>query len=126
MSKFKSVLKKAALVSAICTATVMSTLVANTGLNINKSNDALNFYLDSGKDINKANELYKNKWENGTLGIVSKANNSLNDVLAKGFGTNSIEVDFGKIKLDSLSDSAANLKKFMHENQNQTNEMKLG
>ena len=29
MSKFKSVLKKAALVSAICTATVMSTLVAN-------------------------------------------------------------------------------------------------
>mgnify|MGYP003547956029 CR=1 FL=1 len=43
--------------------------------------------------------MYQDKWDNS---LVSKANNSINDILGKTFNSKDYEVDFGKEKLSAL------------------------
>ena len=54
MSKFKEAVKKATLVLGTVTMLAASTLVYNTGINLEKTNDATKFYLESGNNIDKA------------------------------------------------------------------------
>ena len=70
--------KKATLVLGTVTMLAASTLVYNTGINLEKTNDATKFYLESGNNIDKAAKMYQDKWDNS---LVSKANNSINDIL---------------------------------------------
>ena len=99
MSKFKEADKKATLVLGTVTMLAASTLVYNTGINLEKTNDATKFYLESGNNIDKAAKMYQDKWDNS---LVSKANNSINDILGKTFNSKDYEVDFGKGKLSAL------------------------
>lgn len=99
MSKFKEAVKKATLVLGTVTMLAASTLVYNTGINLEKTNDATKFYLESGNNIDKAAKMYQDKWDNS---LVSKANNSINDILGKTFNSKDYEVDFGKEKLSAL------------------------
>ena len=99
MSKFKEAVKKATLVLGTVTMLAASTLVYNTGINLEKTNDATKFYLESGSNIDKAAKMYQDKWDNS---LVSKANNSINDILGKTFNSKDYEVDFGKEKLSAL------------------------
>lgn len=99
MSKFKEAVKKATLVLGTVTMLAASTLVYNTGINLEKTNDATKFYLESGGNIDKAAKMYQDKWDNN---LVSKANNSINDILGKTFNSKDYEVDFGKEKLSAL------------------------
>ncbi len=99
MSKFKEAVKKATLVLGTVTMLAASTLVYNTGINLEKTNDATKFYLESGGNIDKAAKMYQDKWDNS---LVSKANNSINDILGKTFNSKDYEVDFGKEKLSAL------------------------
>lgn len=99
MSKFKEAVKKATLVLGTVTMLAASTLVYNTGINLEKTNDATKFYLESGGNIDKAAKMYQDKWDNS---LVSKANNSINDILGKTFNSKDYEVDFGKGKLSAL------------------------
>ena len=99
MSKFKEAVKKATLVLGTVTMLAASTLVYNTGINLEKTHDATKFYLESGNNIDKAAKMYQDKWDNS---LVSKANNSINDILGKTFNSKDYEVDFGKGKLSAL------------------------
>ena len=99
MSKFKEAVKKATLVLGTVTMLAASTLVYNTGINLEKTNDATKFYLESGGNIDKAAKMYQDKWDNS---LVSKANNPINDILGKTFNSKDYEVDFGKGKLSAL------------------------
>lgn len=99
MSKFTEAVKKATLVLGTVTMLAASTLVYNTGINLEKTNDATKFYLESGNNIDKAAKMYQDKWDNS---LVSKANNSINDILGKTFNSKDYEVDFGKEKLSAL------------------------
>ncbi len=99
MSKFKEAVKKATLVLGTVTMLAASTLVYNTGINLEKTNDATKFYLESGNNIDKAAKMYQDKWDNS---LVSKANNSINDILGKTFNSKDYEVDIKKKKLSAL------------------------
>lgn len=107
MSKFKEAVKKATLVLGTVTMLAASTLVYNTGINLEKTNDATKFYLESGNNIDKAAKMYQDKWDNS---LVSKANNSINDILGKTFNSKDYEVDFGKEKLSALDSIRLDMK----------------
>ncbi len=102
MSRFKEIAKKAAITVGLVAGAFAFSMVGNTAINVTKANDAAKFFLESKNDINKATQLYQDKWGDSLL---SSVNNKVNEIVGKSFGAKDFEADFGKQELSNKASS---------------------
>lgn len=77
MSKFKEIAKKAAITVGLVAGAFAFSMVGNTVINATKSADVSKFYLEAKGDINKATQLYEDKWKGSLLSSINtKINNA--------------------------------------------------
>ncbi len=112
MSRFKDIVKKAAITVGLVAGAFAFSMVGNTAINATKANDATQFFLESKNDINKATQLYEAKWGDSLL---SSANNKVNEIVGKSLGGKDFEADFGKSELSIKSSAMDLIKKEMQD-----------
>lgn len=120
MSRLKEIVKKVAITTALVTMVPITAIVGNTAINVTKSTDATKFFLESNNDINKATQLYDEKWKDSSL---SRINNKFNYLLGSSLGLKDFETDFGKQELNNINNRLSDLENIKNKLKNMQNDV---